>query len=45
MDFTVPVDQRVKLNESEKKDEYQDLDREQKNTIEHEGDSDTKCNW
>ena len=30
MDFAVPVDHKVKLKESEKKDDYQDLARELK---------------
>ena len=30
MDFAIPVDHRVKLKESEKKDKYQDLARERK---------------
>ena len=28
MDYAVPADHRVKLKESEKRDKYQDLDRE-----------------
>ena len=44
MDFAVPADHRVKLKESEKRDKYRDLGREQK-TIEHEGGGDTNCNW
>ena len=31
MDFAVPADHRLKLNESEKRDEYPDLARELKN--------------
>ena len=33
MDFAVPADNRVKLKESEKKDNYQDLAREQKQRL------------
>ena len=44
VDFTVPADPRVKLKESEKKDEYLDLAREQKKTVEHEGDGDSNLN-
>ena len=40
-----PVDLRVKLKESEKKDKYVDLARELKKTMEHEIDGDTNCNW
>ena len=36
VDFAVPADHRVKLKESEKKDKYLDLAREQKKTVEHE---------
>ena len=50
MDFAVLADQRVKLEESEKRDKYLDLVRElekkqNKKTMEHEGDGDTCCNW
>ena len=45
MEFDVPVDHRVKLKESEKKDKYLDLIRELKKTVEHENDDYTKCNW
>ena len=55
MDFTAPVDHRVKIKEIEKKDKYLVLAREQKTnkqnkaktktTIEHEGDGDTNCGW
>ena len=46
VDFSLLVDDWVKIKESEKKDIYQDLAREQKKkpTI-HEGDGDTNCNW
>ena len=39
MEFAVPADHRVKLNESEKRDKYQDLAREK--TLENESDCDT----
>ena len=45
MDFAVPPDHRVKLRESEKKDEYLDLTKELKKTIEHESDDYTSCGW
>ena len=35
MNFAVPVDHRVKLKESEKKDKYVDFARELKKTVEH----------
>ena len=38
MDFAVPVDHRVKLKESGKKDKYRDLARELRKTVEHESD-------
>ena len=45
MDFAVPVDYRVKLKECEKRDEYLDLARDLKKTIEHERDDNTNCYW
>ena len=45
MNFAVLADHRVKLKESEKKDEYLDLARELKRTVEHERDGYTNCNW
>ena len=45
VDFAVPADHRVKLKESKKKDNYLDLTRELKKTVEHESDSYTNCNW
>ena len=33
MDFAVPAEHRVKLNESENRDKYRDLAREQKRTM------------
>ena len=44
MDFAVPADHSVKIKESEKRDKYLDLAREQI-TMEHEGDGDTNCDW
>ena len=44
VDFAVPADSRVKLKESEKRDEYQDLARELKKTMEHKGEVDTSVN-
>ena len=48
--LAVPADHRIKLEDCEKKDEYVDLARElkkkqNKQTIEHEGDDCTNCNW
>ena len=43
--FAVPVDHKLKLKESEKKDEYCDLPRELKKTVEHESDVYTNYNW
>ena len=45
MDFEVPVDHRVKLKENEKNDNYLDLFRELKKTVEHQSDDNTNCNW
>ena len=45
VDFAVPADHRVKLKESKKKDNYQDLAWEWRKTVEHESDSDPNCNW
>ena len=44
VDFAVPVDHRVKIKESEKRDMYLDLTKELK-TMEHEDDGDTSCGW
>ena len=43
VDFAVPADHKVRLKESEKRDKYLDLAREQKKTMKHESDNDT--NW
>ena len=45
VDVAVPIDNRVKVKESEKKDQYLDLVREFKKTVEHESDVYTNCNW
>ena len=46
MDFSVSIDHRVIMKESENRDKYLDLTRElKKKTLEHEGDSDTNCKW
>ena len=45
IDFAVLADHRIKLKECEKKDEYLDLARELKKTMEHVGDNYTNCNW
>ena len=47
VDFAVPADHRIKLKEWEKKDKYIELARElkKKQTMEHEGDNYTNCDW
>ena len=45
VDIAVPTDPRVKIKESEKIDNYLNLAREQKTTLEHAGDSGTSCSW
>ena len=45
VDFAVPADHRINLQESKKKNKYLDLARELKKTIEHEGDNYTNCDW
>ena len=45
MDFTVPADNRVKLNESEKKDKYPDIARELQKKCGTWSDSEISCNW
>ena len=45
VDFAVPADHRIKPKESEKKDNYLDLARELKKTMEHEGDNYTNRDW
>ena len=45
VDFAVPPEHRIKLNESEKKDKYLDIGRELKKTFEHEGDNYNKGGW
>ena len=44
VDFVVPADHRIKLKESEKRGKYLYLARDQKRTMGHGGDGDTKCN-
>ena len=44
VDFAVPVDHRVKIKGSEKRDNYQDHAGEVKIFMEHKGDGDTNCN-
>ena len=44
VDFALPADYKVKLKESVKKNEYLDLAKKLKNTMEYEGDADTNCN-
>ena len=45
VDLAVPADLRIKLKECEKKDKYQELARELKYLMEHEGDTYTNCEW
>ena len=45
IDFAVPVDHRINLKESEKKDEYLDLARELKKAVEHESNDCDNCDW
>ena len=44
MDFAVPADHKVKLKESENRDKYLELARDLKKTLEHECNSDIRCN-
>ena len=43
VDFAVPVDHRINLKESEKKDKYIDLARELKKNVEHESNDCANC--
>ena len=43
--FAIVTDHRIKLKESQKKDNYTDLARELKKTMEHKGDNYTNCEW
>ena len=45
IDFPVPSDHWVKINENETIDRYLDPARELKRTVEQEGDGDTNCIW
>ena len=45
VDFAVPANHRIKLNESEKKTEYLNLPGEWKKTMEHEVDNNTNRDW
>ena len=45
VDFGVPAEPWARLKESEKRYKYIDLATEIKETVEHEGDSDTNSNW
>ena len=45
VDFAVPVDHRVKLKEGQKKNQYQDLPKEMKKTVEPESDVYINCDW
>ena len=44
VEFSVPVDHKVKIKENEKRDELLNLAKELKKVLEHEGDGDTGCN-
>ena len=45
MDFTLPVDHKVKMKESEKIDRYLTLTRDLKKVVEHKGDGDNYCGY
>ena len=45
VNFAVLADHRIKLKECEKKDKYLDLAWELKNTMEHEGNNYTNCDY
>ena len=45
VDFAIPANYRIKLKESEKKDNYHDLSWELKKTMEHEGENYTNWDW
>ena len=45
VDSAVPVDHRINLKESEKKDKYLDLARELKKAVEHESNNCVNCDW
>ena len=45
VDFAVPVDHRINLKESEKKDKYLDLARELKKNVKHESNDCANCDW
>ena len=45
MDFAVLVDQRVKIQENEKRDKYLDFAKKTRNARKHKGNSDTNCKW
>ena len=45
MDLAISADHRIKIKENEKRYKYADITRELKKAMEHEGDSDTNCNW
>ena len=45
MNFPVPEDQRLKIEEREKRNKYLDLARDVKKTWEYEDDGDTNFNW
>ena len=45
VDFAVPADQRIKLRECKKKDEYLDFARQLKKNMEHAGENHNNCNW
>ena len=45
MDFAFPTDHKVDIKESDNIDEYTDLVKELKKTVEHEDDGDTNGSW
>ena len=45
VDFAVPVNHRIELKLSDKKEKYLDFARGLKKTMEHESDNYTNCDW
>ena len=45
VNVAVPADHTVKTKLNEKRDKYSDLAREQKKTVERDGDGSTNCSW
>ena len=45
VNIAVPVEPRVKVKESKKRDKYQDIARELEKYMKQKSDGDTNCNW